>query len=387
MPAPHRSVPSPAPDTSENLDDAPSFARISLVVYALLIVYASWFPFSGWRDMGLSPFAYLFARFPYYWTLFDVLTNVAGYAPLGLFAIYSLYPRVRGIPALLLVVLGGFALSAIMEAVQTYLPTRVSSNLDLLTNTAGCLVGALIGVWSCRAVRESRLLALRQRWFHRDASPGLLIIALWPLAQIYPQSQVFGLGQIVGALSGLLSSLLDQPFDLSSLWLNGVHPSAEQYWLADLVVTACGMIGGALMFMLLLRKNAPRAVMAIVLTVSMVAMKSLANALIFTPEQAFSWLTPGAVGGILIASLMLLALALARHTAQRRVAVLALMISLIVANLMPDNPYFASTLQTWVQGKFLNFNGAAQFLSVLWPFLAFWFLLRSPRQKPHPDTA
>jgi hypothetical protein len=33
-----------------------------------------------------------------------------------------------------------------------------------------------------------------------------------------------------------------------------------------------------------------------------------------------------------------------------------------------------ATLQTWVQGKFLNFNGAAQFLSLLWPFFAVWFL-------------
>jgi len=27
-----------------------------------------------------------------------------------------------------------------------------------------------------------------------------------------------------------------------------------------------------------------------------------------------------------------------------------------------------------VQGKFLNFNGAAQFLSLAWPFFTLWFL-------------
>jgi hypothetical protein len=61
--------------------------------------------------------------------------------------------------------------------------------------------------------------------------------------------------------------------------------------------------------------------------------------------------------------------------AQRRLAVVTLLLSLIVVNTIPVNPYFVSTLQGWVQGKFLNFNGAAQFLSLLWPFFALWFLL------------
>jgi hypothetical protein len=52
-----------------------------------------------------------------------------------------------------------------------------------------------------------------------------------------------------------------------------------------------------------------------------------------------------------------------------------LVLSLIVVNTIPSNPYFISTLQSWQQGKFLNFNGAAQFLGMAWPFLALWFLL------------
>ena len=70
-----------------------AFARFSLLVYTLLIVYASWYPFSGWRDMGLQPFDYLWARLPYYWTGFDLWTNIVGYAPFGALLVYSLYPR------------------------------------------------------------------------------------------------------------------------------------------------------------------------------------------------------------------------------------------------------------------------------------------------------
>jgi len=47
-------------------------------------------------------------------------------------------------------------------------------------------------------------------------------------------------------------------------------------------------------------------------------------------------------------------------------------------NFLPENPYFASTLQTLPNGRFLNFSGAAQFIALLWPALAIWLLLRYP---------
>jgi hypothetical protein len=102
--------------------------------------------------------------------------------------------------------------------------------------------------------------------------------------------------------------------------------------------------------------------------------KSLACALLFAPENALVWLTPGAQGGCLIALIMLSGLTYARPMAQRRLAVLMIFLSVVIVNISPANPYFTATLQAWVQGKFLNFNGAAQFLSLLWPFLALWFL-------------
>ncbi|HEX8958135.1 MAG TPA: hypothetical protein VF798_17815, partial [Burkholderiaceae bacterium] len=78
---------------------ASSFARAGLLAYALLIVYASWFPFTGWRDLGVSPLAYLWAPWPRYWTWFDLAINVAGYAPLGMFLVCAFYPHLRRWPA------------------------------------------------------------------------------------------------------------------------------------------------------------------------------------------------------------------------------------------------------------------------------------------------
>jgi VanZ family protein len=370
------------PATSTAKPAASSFARVSLLVYTLLIVYASWYPLSGWRDMGLQPFDYLWARLPYYWTVFDLWTNIVGYVPLGALTVYALYPHVRSLPAALLSVLAGILLSAVMEAVQTYLPTRIPSNLDLITNSCGTLLGALIGVLTSRYfLRESSLLKLRHRWFSDEASRGLVVAGLWPLALIYPQNHLFGLGHLVPTLSGWLSDLLDTQIDLATWWTNHAQFSAEQYWLSEIIVAACGLTGAVLLMLMLLRQQGPRKRLASCYLLVAIAVKSLACALFFAPENAFVWITTGAAGGMLIAALMLAGLALAPITAQRRIAALALIVSLLVTNAVPANPYFVSTLQTWVQGKFLNFDGAAQFLSVLWPFLALWFLYHPVHSK------
>jgi VanZ family protein len=352
-------------------------ARATLVAYAALIVYASWYPFSGWHNQGLSPFIFLqHTEMPRYWTRFDAIINVVGYIPLGTLIVYALYPRVRGILAFLAAALLGAFISGLMEAVQTYLPSRVSSNLDFYTNAAGAAFGALLGVLTAsRLLDGSPLYRVRQRWFVQHTSQGLVLMALWPLAQIYPQSFLFGHGQILPILSDWMSEWLDMNIDLVELLRPGVELTVEQYWLSETIVTACGMVGAGLTLLCLTRRPSPRAWLLIVLVVSSVIMKSLATALLFSPENAFVWVTPGAQGGFLIGAIMLSGLIFAPHVAQRRLAAITIVLSLLIVNTTPLNPYFLSTLQGWVQGKFLNFNGAAQFLAVMWPFFALWFLL------------
>jgi VanZ family protein len=369
-------MPEPIPEASEPARKGSPVARAALLAYLLLIVYASLFPFSGWHNQGLSPLIFLeHTSMPRYWTLFDAITNVLGYIPLGMLAVYAMRPRVRGVWAFLLAVLGGVLVSGAMEAIQTYLPSRVSSNLDFYTNSAGCLVGALIGALSAHKLMDtSHLYQLRQRWMAQHASQGLVLLILWPLAQIYPQGFLFGLGQLLPILSEWLSELLEMDIDLSSYVRPDAVLTVEQYWLSETIVTACGMVGAALTLLCLLRKPAPRALLVTVLVLAAILVKTLASALLFSPENAFVWITPGAQGGFLIGAIMLAGLAFAPHVAQRRLAAATILLSLLIVNTTPVNPYFSETLQSWVQGKFLNFNGAAQFLSLLWPFATLWFL-------------
>ena len=60
-----------------------SSASPTLGLYTALIVYASLYPFSGWRDQGLMPFDFLTAPWPRYWSQFDTAANFVGYVPLG----------------------------------------------------------------------------------------------------------------------------------------------------------------------------------------------------------------------------------------------------------------------------------------------------------------
>lgn len=354
---------------------AAPMARLSLLIYLLLIAYASLYPLSGWRDALSPPFSYLNLNLPRYWTWFDFITNILAYIPLGTLTVFALYPRVRRWPAALLAVLAGSALSLGIEAMQNFLPSRVPSNLDLFTNTLGSLLGALFGLWQTRAFLDHGYLhLLRKRWFIPGASRGLLALGLWPLAQLYPQAYLFGHGQIMPIVSDWLSDLLETPVDLNAMALHGAEISVQQYWLSEVVITASGLCGAVLTLCCLLRTHAPRLQLIMVLFASCLLAKCLASALVFNPEHALLWLTPGAQGGLLIGILMLSGFVFVPPQVQRRLAVLMLLISLVASNLIPANPYFNASLQTWVQGKFLNFNGAAQILALSWPVLAIWSL-------------
>lgn len=368
---------------TEASEKASASARIALVFYTLLIVYASCFPFSGWRNKGLLPWSWVYESWPRYWTGFDLVVNVLGYVPLGMLAVWVLYPRLRGLGAIWVASLLGLILAALLESLQSYLPSRVPSNLDWMTNALGTLIGCWLGnLLRAPLLERSWLRSLRQAWFSDQASRGLIVVALWPLAQIYPQPYVFGQGQILPTLSAWLSDWFESPIDLLQLAWSDVSITIEDYLLAELIITALGMTAAVLTLLCQTRRQAPRLGLALLMIAAAITVKALAHAALFDPEDAFSWLTPAASSGLVVGAVMLVGLSFAPPIAQRRAAICALITCLALLNLTPANPYFLATLQEWVQGKFLNFNGAAQFLSLAWPAFALWFLMH-PTHRDH----
>ncbi|MFZ6759525.1 VanZ family protein [Undibacterium sp. Ji50W] len=370
--------PSPSTEAVSSQHSSP-FARVSLAAYLFLIMYASWYPFTGWQANNWAALPDVIQQWPRYWTGFDAAINVVGYIPFGILIVFALYPLVTRWWAALLATLSGVMVSATAEVVQYFLPSRVTSLLDFLTNASGAMLGAILGALLTPLILEKgRLQLLRKQWTYRESSREFLVLALWTMAQIYPQAYLFGLGQILPVISQSLSEMLDTDIDISNFLLQGFEPSADEYLMSEAIITACSCTGALLICLSILNRNAPKSVLASLLLLGALIIKSLASALLFKPEYAFAWLTPGARGGLLISIIMLYGFSFAPAQVQKRLALVLLTISLIVLNLVSDNPYFAATMQTWVQGKFLNFNGAAQFLSVFWPFLAIWALLRKP---------
>jgi hypothetical protein len=84
-----------------------------------------------------------------YWK--NVLINIAGFIPLGFFfCAYFSSVRRLGRPILATIVLGGLV-SFTIEALQAFLPTRDSGMTDIITNTLGTGIGAML--YGCESVQ------------------------------------------------------------------------------------------------------------------------------------------------------------------------------------------------------------------------------------------
>jgi VanZ family protein len=356
------------------------------LVFTLLVFYASLYPFEGWRFQGAQPLHFLAEPWPRYWTRFDVVANALGYAPLGfLIALGMLrsgagrwsWPVAAGLPALL---------SLVIESVQTYLPMRVPSNLDLVLNAGGALVGATAAVWLERVGGLRRWSRFRADWLVPRAQGSLVLLALWPVALLYPVSVPFGLGQVWTRVELGLVRLFDgTPF---LAWLP-VRPSppAPLSLLAEAFCVGLALLTPLLMGYADVRTVWRRAVFLSLFFACALGAAALSSALTFGPAQAWAWLTPQAELGLLTALIVgLLALGLPERWCQL-LMLLCLASCLTLLNSAPDSPYFEESLHLWEQGRFIRFHGLSQWLGWIWPFAALWVGLRALARPPTPAAA
>lgn len=345
-------------------------------IYAVLIVYASLYPFENWRFQGISPWAFLAAPLPRYWTGFDLVSNVVGYAPFGFLLALALRRTHRRWPAIVLATLLAALLSLCMESLQMLLPVRVPSNLDMVLNIAGAWLGAATASgmeWVGLLDRWSRF---RDRWFVPEASGALALMALWPLALLFPAPVPFGLGQVFERLEGALTDWLqDTPWlewwPVREVELQPLLPVTEMLCVALGLLLPCLLVFGVV------RRWQQRLVVAGLCVFSGLLASALSAALTYGPMHAWDWVSGEVMVGLVLA--LVLAGVLSRSSARLCwvLALAALILQLSFLNDASADVYFAMTLQTWEQGRFIRFHGLIQWLGWLWPYALLVYLVRS----------
>ncbi len=344
------------------------------LVYAGIIVYASLYPFADWRYQGIMPWAFLGSPLPKYWTGFDVITNALGYGPLGFLLVLGALRSGGGRLALLGVALLAALLSLTLESLQSYLPVRVPSNVDLALNVFGAWLGALLAWVLERSGGLARWSVFRARWFVTDARGGLVLLALWPLALLFPASVPFGAGQVLERLETTLVDILEGTPFLAWLPLRAVEFQPLVPGL-ELVCVTLGLAIPCLIGFCITQAPARRAALVAVVAAFGVSTTALSAALSYGPVHAWAWFSLPSQVAVGVA-LVLMATALwVSPRVSAALALLALGVYLSMINQAPTSPYFAHTLAGWERGRFIRFHGLAQWLGWLWPYAALVYVL------------
>ncbi|MEX8517574.1 MAG: VanZ family protein [Leptothrix sp. (in: b-proteobacteria)] len=353
-------------------------------VWAALIVYASLHPFSGWiwppRPTWSASVSLLWLPTPYS-SSFDLWSNYLAYMPLGfLLAVGWLRGGEPAWRAWLRAVLLGSMLSLCMEWTQILLPVRVPSRIDWYTNSAGALTGATLAL----LLRRFGLLAYwqlwRDTWFVPHGPVGLALLLSWPVAQLFPPPVPLGVGQALGRLALLLNQFLADT--ALAGWLPLPLPDARLSPFAELSTIALGVLAPCFIAFEMTRQLKRRLVLMAGAIGLGLAATTLSTALNFGPEHALAWITPPVWPALVLGGLAGLMLAFLPNRVVAACGLVALTALIALVNQTSIDPYFASSLHGWEQGRFIRFHGVAQWIGWIWPFAALGFLLARVAAPP-----
>ena len=362
------------------------------LVWAAVIVYASLFPFEGWRwPPGVPAWQLMRLPWPRYFIPFDIVSNLLGYAPLGfLLALARLRHGAALLPAWAGAALAALLLSYAMEVTQHLLPLRVPSLLDWVLNTAGGALGAVLAAAFRALGLLARWQALRERWLARGSGGALALLLLWPVALLFPTPLPLGLGQIGPELHQWLAAAFDgvpwaEPL---AFWLQAgvdADTASAQSPLAEGLTVALGLLAPCLLAFSASHRGWRRAWLVLGASALGLGATMLSNALSFGPDHALAWRTSANSLALLVGALAALALAGLDSRRAGGLALVALTGLVVLVHQAPTDPYYAQSLQDWEQGRFIRFHGLAQWLGWLWPYGAIAWVLAKLGERSADD--
>lgn len=323
--------------------------------YVLLLAYGTLFPLNEWRPPGGAYWHTLWASWPRRISRTDLMVNFLVYLPFGLLIARLLGTRLHAAGAIGLTTLGALGLSFTLEYLQGFLPGRVASPVDLLTNSVGALAGALLAV---SLASEVALVKKAIQWRRARFLPGtvanlgLTVLGLWALSQLVP----------------LVPSL-----DVGSLW-EGVRPFRET--LTDLsrfdvprtLHYTLNIIGLSLLAAALAKPGT---------RIGGIFFVFAAGVLLLKIPILNRQLSLEAVAGLWAGWIVWGALLRVRHGARISLAIAAIVIGYTLYELRPESGVGAALYAfNWTPfGGHISLAGISSILENLWPFMALSCLL------------
>ncbi len=285
-----------------------------------------------------------------------------GYVPLGALLVLALFPRLRGRWAFLAGALVPTLFSVLVEAMQTYLPGRVSSVIDLGMNALGAGLGAALAMRATPWLADERGgRRMRQRWLvpGHFAESGLLVLAAWLVALFAQRTLLFGNGDFRGNLQ------MTADAEIPAL----VHVGTEVF------VVAANLIAVGILLRLVMAEGVPRMRWWIVLLMVAVVTRVVAQLAFWEAAAAWRWVTPAALIGFTVGMVAApLAMNLPRRTAAMS-ALALLALSVAVINLTPPDPVLWSQPSPPRQRMLIGLTLVGRYTAKIWPFVAMVYLM------------
>lgn len=366
-----------------------SLALPLAAVYAALVVYASAYPFVGWRWPPGAAVADLLVLPWLPWRgWFDDLSNLLGYAPLGGLIFVAVVrgegTRWQATRAVIWAIALPAAMSYGLEVMQQLIPQRVPSARDLTLNVSGAVLGTLVAalLWHWGALQAWQ--RLQERWFVADSASCMALLVLWPVALLMPQPVPLGLGQVFEPLHRLALTVLEgvtwaQPLSLKIAPLAPGQPLAP---ISEALATGSGLLAPSLLAVAITRGVFRRWLMVALMTVAALATQTLSTAINFSPDYALAWIGHTTSSALWLAVFAALVLSVSNPRSVYAVALVVLTLHVVLVSQAPMDPYRVANLQAWEQGRFIRFHGLAQWVGWLWPYAVMAWLLARLTRRP-----
>jgi len=338
--------------------------RGALVAWALLLAYASLYPFLPIRLPGEDAPA-LFLR-PKFISEFDVFMNVAAYAPFGALAcLHFMSGRARWSARWRAVLLAA-TVSLAMELSQFFIATRVASLFDVLANTAGAFVGTLLFFRPVERAVMTPVARFRDRLVVPGGAGdmGLVLVLFWLLAQLNPALPFLEAGNIVDATGPTMADFVVTTVSVA------LSVAAFGLFVSVLLRAERGSLGWTL----------------ILLTVALWCKFTMAS-LMLKPNLTAMWMSEGRVAGLVAGLALFLPLRLLGRTARTYLAILCLLAGSLFAKIFGEYSELADFLRLfqWPHGQLASFATLTRWLHESWPvFTLAWLIVRFVRGPGEP---